>query len=287
VQAPGHAWPHAPQLDVLVIGFTQAVPHVVKLQEHAPDTQVKPPVQAVWFCHCPPLVQSCGVFPEQSVVIGTHIPMVAVKLAAALEPVVGSATVRVPEYVPLAAYVCPPVTVNDPEPPLTVPAEVEVPSPHAMIAVRADAGSPVFASLTVPIDPLNATVCVPEIDPPATVSCVMHCPALQTLFAPQDVPPLPAMNESVQADCPLAQVVVPVWQTLVGVQVTPAVHASHAPAKQTLFVPHEAPSVAATIESAQVAMPPVHALTCPVWQRALGGVQGAPTMHALQMPPLQ
>jgi len=221
------------------------------------------------------------------VVIGTHIPIVAVKVADALEPVVGSATVSVPEYVPLAAYVCPPLSVNDPEPPLMAPADVAVPSPQAMTAVRADAGSAVFASLTVPTVPLNATACVPAIVPPSTVSCVMHCPELQTLSVAQDVPSLPLMNESVHANCPLTQVVVPVWQTLVGTQVSPAVHGLHAPPKQTSFVPHEVPFVAATIESAHVATPPVHALTVPVWHGALAGVHDAPTMHALHTPPLQ
>src|ERR1700683_2487354 len=47
VQAPGHACPHVPQLDVLVIGSTHAEPQVVKLQAHAPAAHVQPPVPAV------------------------------------------------------------------------------------------------------------------------------------------------------------------------------------------------------------------------------------------------
>jgi hypothetical protein len=51
------------------------------------------------------------------------------------------------------------------------------------------------------------------------------------------------------------QEVVPVWQALVGVHETPAVHPTHAPALQTVFVPHDVPFAATVPVSVQTAVP--------------------------------
>jgi hypothetical protein len=62
-------------------------------------------------------------------------------------------------------------------------------------------------------------------------------------------------------------------------------HETHAPLLHTRFAPHDVPSVTAVIEFVHVATPSVHAVTLPLSQGALGGVQTAPTVHALHTPP--
>jgi hypothetical protein len=73
-----------------------------------------------------------------------------------------------------------------------------------------------------------------------------HAPLLQTWLVPHVVP-FATFVTLEQAIAPLAQDVVPVWQTLPpGLHIWPAVHAVHAPLLQTMFVPHEVPLVAFT-----------------------------------------
>jgi hypothetical protein len=68
-----------------------------------------------------------------------------------------------------------------------------------------------------------------------------HDPALQTRLVPHDVPLPTLVPVSVHTWVPDAQEVVPTWQLLVGVQGVFAVHATHAPALQTMLVPQAVP----------------------------------------------
>ena len=90
---------------------------------------------------------------------------------------------------------------------------------------------------------------------------------------------------SVQVEVPVAHEVIPTSHALVGVHERLAVHATHTPALQTWFVPHEVPLGAALPVSVHVATPPLHDVD-PVWQR-LAGTQDAPGEHALHEPLLQ
>ena len=67
-------------------------------------------------------------------------------------------------------------------------------------------------------------------------------------------------------------------------QLSPAVHGTHAPPSQTTLAPHGVPSASAVAVSPQVALP-VEQPTLPVWQ-TLEGTQLAPSTHAPQTPPL-
>ncbi len=109
---------------------------------------------------------------------------------------------------------------------------------------------------------------------------LLHAPALHTLLFPHDVP-FATFPVSAQTDVPVAHDVAPVRQAFVGVQVTPAVQLLHAPALQTLFVPHEVPFAAFPV-SPQTGAPVVQEIA-PVRQ-AFAGVQSAPAVQAVQAP---
>ena len=83
---------------------------------------------------------------------------------------------------------------------------------------------------------------------------------------------------------PVWQVMVPVWQRPLGVQLPPAVQLLHAPPLQTLFVPHEVPFATLPV-SAQTEVPVAHEVA-PVRQ-AVAGVQATPAVQAPQAPLLQ
>ena len=70
-------------------------------------------------------------------------------------------------------------------------------------------------------------------------------PPRQTRFAPQLVPSGWFEPLSVQVAAPVVQLSVPVWHGLdVGVHAPPAVQVTQLPALQTMFEPHDVPSVA-------------------------------------------
>jgi hypothetical protein len=108
-------------------------------------------------------------------------------------------------------------------------------------------------------------------------------PLSQTLLAPQEVP-FATLPDSMQAEVPDVQEVVPVLHMLVGWQVACAVQSPHAPALQTLLVPQEAPFARFWPVSEQ-AIAGEQTMT-PAWQ-ALLGVQAAPAVQATQLPLLQ
>jgi hypothetical protein len=67
-------------------------------------------------------------------------------------------------------------------------------------------------------------------------------PWWQTLFVPQFVPSASELPLSVHTGVPDEQSRAPLWQALVGWQVAPVVHATHAPALHTMLVPQPIPS---------------------------------------------
>jgi hypothetical protein len=112
-----------------------------------------------------------------------------------------------------------------------------------------------------------------------------HCPlGLQTMFVPHDVPGdevarLPHVCE------PVAQVYVPVWQALLGlVHAPPAVQDTHAPALQTMLVPHEVPS-ALFVRLVQLRVPELQELV-PTWHGLVALVHEPPDTQAMHWPEL-
>ena len=105
----------------------------------------------------------------------------------------------------------------------------------------------------------------------------------QTLPPPQGVPVARSVPRSRQAGTPKVQVVAPAWQALAGVQATPVVQATQAPAaSQTFPPPHGVPGAAKVLVSVQVGAP-VAQLEAPTWQ-ALAGVQARPAWQGMQRP---
>ena len=85
----------------------------------------------------------------------------------------------------------------------------------------------------------------------------VHVPTLHTKFVPQVVPSV-TFPVSRQTEVPVPQSVRPVWQTLVGVQGTPARHVPQAPPLQTWFRPQVVPFGRGVPESAQTEAPVEH-----------------------------
>jgi hypothetical protein len=114
---------------------------------------------------------------------------------------------------------------------------------------------------------------------------VPHAPPQQTWpMLPHDVRS-GALPVAVQTDCPVVQLVVPVWQTLLTEHAAPPVQAVHVPALQTSLDPHPVPLATFVPVSMHVAVPMAHART-PVWQ-ALVGVHTAPAVQEPHAPLLQ
>jgi hypothetical protein len=98
-----------------------------------------------------------------------------------------------------------------------------------------------------------------------------------------DVPSV-ALIAPVHVWVPVEQDDVPAWHSLPpGLQEAPAVHATHWPLSQTLFIPHEEPFDAGFPVSVQVA-PPSAQTVVPLLHGLLGGVQGAPFVHGWHAP---
>jgi hypothetical protein len=66
-------------------------------------------------------------------------------------------------------------------------------------------------------------------------------PDLQVRFVPQLVPSGTAVPVSWQTGIPVVQLMVPVWQTLLGAQERPQPSLSQRPFMQTTLVPHAVP----------------------------------------------
>ncbi len=158
---------------------------------------------------------------------------------------------------------------------------------------------PLSQTLFVPHDvPLATFPVSPQTEVPVTqeVVPVLHAllgwqltPAVQepqvplshTLFVPQVVP--------LERFCPVSeqviageQTVMPAWQALDAVQASPAVQATHAPALQTMLVPHEVPL--ATFPDCVQTGAPLLQTVVPVWQGALEIEQLAPAWQLTQLP---
>jgi hypothetical protein len=107
-----------------------------------------------------------------------------------------------------------------------------------------------------------------------------HVPSSQTMLAPHDVPFGPGRLLSVQMAIPVEHETVPVSQALVGLHVEPAAHAVHAPALQTMLVPHTVPLTACAPVSAHA---PVLHVRLPV-SHGLAGTHAAPSAQATHAP---
>jgi hypothetical protein len=93
---------------------------------------------------------------------------------------------------------------------------------------------------------------------------------------------------SVQTEVPVAHTVVPVRQRLVvGLQATPAVQMTHAPALHTLFVPQLVPFASDVPVSVHDIVPLAEQATCPTWHGLLVGMQAPPGVHGVPpVPPV-
>jgi hypothetical protein len=110
---------------------------------------------------------------------------------------------------------------------------------------------------------------------------VLQLPLLQTLLVPHTVPltsMLPLSAQVIDGE----QAVNPAWQALVGVQASPAVHATQPPLLQTMFVPQLMPSV--TFPDSTQAGVPVLQVVMPVRHGLPDTVQLAFTVQAPQAP---
>jgi hypothetical protein len=130
---------------------------------------------------------------------------------------------------------------------------------------------------------------LPFLQTPGLVVQVMpaihatQLPPLHTWSAPQLVPFGAALPVSVHTRVPESQLHVPVWQGwLAGVHVPPAVHATHAPALHTRFVPQDVPLDLLVVSPH--AMPVAHALI--PFLHTLVGWQLAPSVQAAHVPSL-
>jgi hypothetical protein len=102
------------------------------------------------------------------------------------------------------------------------------------------------------------------------------------LFVPHEVP-FATFPVSAQTEVPVAHDVAPVRHALAGMQLTPAVQDPQVPLLQTLLVPQEVPFATVPV-SAQTGVPVTHEIA-PVRQ-AFAGVQAAPAVQAVHVPPL-
>jgi hypothetical protein len=100
---------------------------------------------------------------------------------------------------------------------------------------------------------------------PALMVHALHVPPPQTAFVPHGVP-FATLLSPPHCCWPVAQELVPVWQGFPGaVHAAPEVHATQAPALQTMFVPQDVPSGALVPRSAQPTPPSAH-VALPRWQ---------------------
>ena len=155
---------------------------------------------------------------------------------------------------------------------------LQTPVPHAVPF----ATFPVSAQTTTPVTHEVVPVLHRFVGWQATPAWQMpHAPLLQTMFVPQVAPlamfrPVSEQVMVGEQDC------VPAWQGLAGVQASPVVHDTHAPALHTMFVPQEVP-LATFADSTHTVTPLLQALV-PVRHGLLGTAQIAPTLQSPQTP---
>src|SRR5206468_807124 len=137
---------------------------------------------------------------------------------------------------------------------------------------------PPFSQVCVPVThevtpTWHGSGCVEQEAPDAQLT---QLPALHTLPVPQAVPLVPAVAPFSQVWVPVAHEVIPVWQGSGWVvQAALSRQPTHAPEKQTRFVPHEVPSASAVPVSLQNGWAPLQAIA-PVWHLFVSGEQAPP-----------
>jgi hypothetical protein len=117
----------------------------------------------------------------------------------------------------------------------------------------------------------------------APVTQATHAPLEQAMFVPQDFPSA-TLPDCMQTARPVAHEVVPVWHgSPAGAQSEPSAQAPHAPAWQTIPVPHGVPSPWDIVVSTHDAPPEASQTVLPRWHglpgmQAVSGTQaGLPT----------
>jgi hypothetical protein len=113
----------------------------------------------------------------------------------------------------------------------------------------------------------------------------LHEPLKQTRFVPHPVPFGTFIPVSVQTGAPVVQESVPPWHLFDGVQASPLLQVTHAPALlQTIPVPHAVPAALLAVAS-HTGDPVVHAIA-PLLQGSVGW-HVAPVVHETQLPARQ
>src|SRR4029079_1064861 len=281
-------WPAPHAAQVPLPSHTMPTPQLVPAAVFAPSVQVVAlPLQVVFPC-----LHAVGL-PVQ-LWLATHAPQK-----------------------PLPSHICPPVQVAVFG--LGVPSmQVDAPATHDVTPLRQTDGLVVHAWLAVhdthvPV-PLQ-TWFVPQVVPAAVLplsthlgapeaqaitpvlqgepgfvvqalpaSHITHWPLpLHTWFVPHAMPAL-ALSPSTQPEAD-PQATTPSLQGLLGlvVQTVPAAQVVHAPALQTLSIPHDSPS--GTFASSAHSGAPLEQATAPFLQGLPGFVeQSAPVAHGMQVP---
>jgi hypothetical protein len=278
----GHAIPHWPQLSTSL------------------EVSLQPVGQLVW-----PVGQVAQSVPAVLQVPLGHVIVAATHIPVALHAAGAVTTPPVHDW---------PAPHNVPEPLLVVSVQTIVPVEHVVIPflhglagwhawpavqdTQAPARQTRFVPQAVPsgwFAPLSVQTGLPveQLSVPTwhglagghAVPAVQatQVPLAQTMFAPHMVP-FGRLPDSWQTGDPVAQDVVPVLQTLVGWQLAPDAHDTHAPALQTRSVPHCTPLVSDWPVS-------LHAMlgeqtVTPAWH-GLAGTQLVPAAQAAQLPPVQ
>ena len=111
----------------------------------------------------------------------------------------------------------------------------------------------------------------------------LHTPVSHTMPVPHVLPLDRLTPVSVHSGTPVEQSVAPAWQTFVGVQAAPVAHATHAPLRQTSFVPHDVPFVALWPVSLHDGAVPEQSMV-PVWHRSVG-MHAAPASQGMGASP--
>jgi hypothetical protein len=146
--------------------------------------------------------------------------------------------------------------------------------PFALLPVSAHTDVPV----TQEVVPVRHALVGWQLAPAVQATQV---PLLQTRLVPQTVPltsELPVSAQVIVGE----QAVMPAWQGFAGVQASPAVHATHAPALHTMLVPQLVPF--ATLPDSTQTGAPVVQVVMAVRQGRFAMVQLAPAVQAPQVP---
>jgi hypothetical protein len=110
--------------------------------------------------------------------------------------------------------------------------------------------------------------------------------AVQTLPLAHALPAGAAAPVSTQLAAPVVHLVTPRWQLLAGTHEAPSAHAAHAPALQTLPLPHGVPSGTFVVESWQTCAPVAQEVV-PAWHGFTLGVQLTPSAQPRHTPARQ